>query len=155
MDGRSRMCQTSLRRVSVEWWYGNVIKEREVNLGSTGIRCESKGEVHCHGNVVRQYGKQFGNVCNNGVIKLMRMPRWTLHLILLKLHCKFLVDTRDPSLVKNLRVRFTAAEVKLTGWDLLSKAGHYFHQNIRSPRQPLWRSGVSRGRSSSSTRSPD
>jgi len=43
-------------------------------LTKNGVRCESNGQVFCHGNVVRQYGSTYGNVCKNGKIKLMRMP---------------------------------------------------------------------------------
>merc|ERR1739845_302326 len=44
------------------------------DLTKRGVTCESNGQVYCHGNVVRQYGRSFGNDCSNGDIKLMRMP---------------------------------------------------------------------------------
>ena len=45
------------------------------SLSKRGLSCEAAGQTFCHGNVVRQYGRSYGNVCDNGDVKLMRMER--------------------------------------------------------------------------------
>merc|ERR1712226_344384 len=42
-------------------------------LSPRGLPCKKNGETFCHGNVVRKYGRSYGNICDNGDITLMRM----------------------------------------------------------------------------------
>ena len=44
-------------------------------IAPSGLPCKKNGETFCHGNVVRKYGRSYGNICDNGAITLMRMER--------------------------------------------------------------------------------
>ena len=38
-----------------------------------GIPCKKSGEQFCHASIVKQYGKNYANICNDGDINLMRI----------------------------------------------------------------------------------
>jgi len=42
-------------------------------MESKGIPCKKLGEQFCHGSIVKQYGQNYANVCNNGDVSLMRI----------------------------------------------------------------------------------
>jgi len=43
------------------------------NIESKGIPCKKSGDQFCHAAIVKQYGQNYANICNDGNINLMRI----------------------------------------------------------------------------------
>lgn len=68
----------------LETSFGTLRQKRESNIldvtriEQKGVSCQSNRQRFCHGNIVKQYGRNYANVCNDGTVKLMRIyPGYT------------------------------------------------------------------------------